>query len=189
MKPLSILLGNHDLEIYDVQQFIIHGGTIRVYIRKKTNQWVRAFERLESIEWLMDLEQDLGMHEINRYSQFRSDVEVIKRDLVGTLASLKNNNKKIAAYGASAKGSVLLNFCEIGRKTIDYIIDDTPEKQGKFSPGNHIPIVNNTMIDTERPDYLVLLAWNFAEELIDKTAAYQGAGGRYIIPIPSLRVI
>ena len=105
------------------------------------------------------------------------------------LSSLKQQSKRIAAYGASAKGNVLLNYCGIGKETIDYIIDDTPAKQGKFQSGPHLPIVGQSQILKERPDYLILLAWNFTEELMDKTAEYHQTGGHYIIPLPEVKVI
>jgi hypothetical protein len=188
IKPIVHLLAEHSLELFDVQQFMIHGGTVRLHIKRTANRSITG-ERPESIQWLMDLENDLGLHDFKKYREFSSDVENVKKSFMDTLKGLKEKNKKIAAYGASAKGNVLLNFCGIGRDVINYIIDDTPEKIGKFTPGNHIPIVRYDMLHKERPDYLVLLAWNFADELMRKTASYKSSGGRYIIPIPTVRVV
>jgi hypothetical protein len=188
IKPIVHLLARHAFQLFDVQQFMIHGGTVRLHIKKTANSSITG-ERPDSIKWLMDLENDLGLHDFKKYQEFSSNVEDVKRDFIDTIKGLKNKNKKIAAYGASAKGNVLLNYCSIAREAISYIIDDTPEKIGKFTPGSHIPIVGYDMITKERPDYLVLLAWNFAEELMHKTRAYKSGGGRYIIPIPTVRII
>lgn len=188
IKPITHLLADHAFELFDVQQFMIHGGTVRLHIKKTANRSMTG-ERPDSIQWLMDLENDLGLHDFKKYKEFSNDVENVKRNFIDTLKGLKDKKKKIAAYGASAKGNVLLNFCNIGKDVISYIIDDTPEKIGKFTPGNHIPIVSYDMINNERPDYLVLLAWNFAEELMQKTGAYKSGGGRYIIPIPTVRIV
>jgi hypothetical protein len=105
------------------------------------------------------------------------------------LVQLNSKNKIIAAYGASAKGTVLTNYCNIDNNIINYIVDDTPEKQGLFTPGNRIPIVNYSFFKNNKPDYLLLLAWNFADELINKTLDYKNTGGKYIIPIPNVKII
>ncbi len=113
----------------------------------------------------------------------------MKEELTAFVHALKARGKKLAAYSASAKGNVLLNYCGIGKDVLDYVVDDTPAKQGKLCPGNHLPIVSRAHLHTAPPDYLLLLAWNFVDELVKNTADFRASGGRYIVPIPSLRVI
>ncbi|RLA27213.1 MAG: methyltransferase, partial [Gammaproteobacteria bacterium] len=110
-------------------------------------------------------------------------------DLSNELGSLKRDGAKIAAFAASAKGNTLLNACRIDLATIDYIVDDTPEKIGRFSPGNGIPIVDRSVLSANPPDYLVILAWNFAREIMQSTSEFAANGGKYIIPIPAFEVL
>ena len=105
------------------------------------------------------------------------------------LRILKQGGAKIAAFAASAKGNTLLNSCGLDANTIDYIVDDTPEKIGRFSPGNGIAIVDRSVLESDPPDYLIILAWNFAEEIMANTSAYRENGGKYILPIPSFKVV
>ena len=188
IKPIIHLLKKHHLELFDVQQFLIQRGSVRLFVKRVTNSAMHK-GRQGSVKWLLDLEDDLGLHDFKKYEEFSGDLKYIKRNLNNTLQGLKAKNKRIAAYGASAKGNALLNFCGIGRDVINYIIDETPEKIGKLSPGNHIPIVNHEMLSKVNPNYLVLLAWNFSEELMNKTKNYQNNGGRYIIPVPTVQII
>lgn len=187
VKPLIHLLNGYKLEIFDIKKFTIHGGSIRVYIKKESNNIIKVNH--DSIKWLLELESDLGLHDINTYLTFSSHVEKVKQDLIDLLIKLKSQGKVIAAYGASAKGNVLSNFCGIGKDLIDFIVDDTPEKQGLLTPGNRIPIVSASYLNEKKPDYLLLFAWNFAEELMEKTQEYKNYGGRYIIPIPYVKII
>ncbi|MBI5065250.1 sugar nucleotide-binding protein [Candidatus Woesearchaeota archaeon] len=187
VKPLTVLFKKHNLEIFNIEKFTIHGGSMRVYVKKESDKTLKVNK--DSIKWLLELEEDLGLHDISTYLEFSKDVERIKSDLSGLLTKLKKQGKTIAAYGASAKGTVLLNYCGIGKDLINYVVDDTPEKQGTYTPGQHVPIVNSSMLSEQKPDYLLLLAWNFAEELMNKTQDYKNKGGKYIVPIPSVRVI
>ena len=189
LKPLKLLFSKHDMIILDIQQSVIHGGTIRIFVEKASNSTERTSGEATSAEWLIDLENDLGLHNLSRYKEFQPDVSTLKHEIESLLNNLKKNNKTIAAYGASAKGCILLNFCNIGRETIEYIVDDTPEKLHKLAPGTLIPIVGKEAIRDNRPDYLLLLAWNFTEELIQKTEDYRMSGGRYIVSIPILKLL
>ncbi len=187
VKPLMHLFERHDMEIADIKKFTIHGGTIRVYVKHKNNTHVRTDP--DAIRWLLELEKDLGLYDIKTYLHFSQDVQKIRQDLVELLQRLRQQGKVIAAYGASAKGTVLMNYCGITKEMVQYVVDDTPEKQGLLTPGTHIPIVPASMLQTQKPDYLLLLAWNFADELMEKTQEYKDAGGRYIIPIPNVQII
>jgi SAM-dependent methyltransferase len=184
LKPLKLVLEKNGMQILDVEQFDIHGGSIRV-----TAGLGEGKKEIPHVRQLLSLEEELGLHEERAYLRFSDHVKMLKEELVTFLAGLKSRGKSIAAYGASAKGNVLLNYCGIGKETLDYVVDDTPAKQGKFYPGNHLPIVNRGKLLNEPPDYMLLLAWNFVDELMKNTSEYKSKGGRYVVPIPSLRVM
>ena len=185
VKPLERLMRKHGMRIAKVKKFEIHGGTIRLYVEKQ--------EKLDtsdgSAQEIILEEEKSGMYSLDNYMNFSKDVERIRRDLISKLKEIKDKGRTISAFGASAKGSVLLNYCGLGKDFIDCIFDDTPEKQNKIYPGVHIPIVAGKALLKKKPDYLLLLAWNFAKEIMQKTEHYKKRGGRYIIPIPHLKVI
>ena len=185
LKPLKLALERNGLTVVDAEQFEIHGGSIRVTARPAEHAGAVS-ERVASY---LKLEEDLGLHETPAYERFARQVQVIREELVAFLAALKGRGKRIAGFGASAKGNVLLNYCGLGAETFEYVVDDTPAKQGKLYPGNRLPIVGRDRLASDPPDYLLILAWNFADEIVAKTAEFQRQGGRYLVPIPSLRVM
>lgn len=186
LKPLVKALGENGMTVTDVVEFEIHGGSIRVTARPAHLSGVTPNP---SVSRLLKWEEELGLYESATYLKFAAHVALLKDELSTFLSALKSKGKTIAAYGASAKGNILLNFCEVDGRIVDFIVDDTPAKQGKFSPGNRIPIVGREHLWRHRPDYLLLLAWNFVDELVRNTADFRQGGGRYIVPIPSLRVM
>jgi hypothetical protein len=123
------------------------------------------------------------------YRGFGSRVERLREDLLRLLAGLKAQGKRIAAYGASAKGSTLLNYFGIGRETLDFVVDRSTVKQGRYTPGTRLPIHAPERLLEEMPDYVLLLTWNFADEILAQQEAYRRRGGRFIIPIPECRVV
>lgn len=179
LTPLKHLFDLHSLPIFRVERQKIHGGSLRIYAAK-----AGVHEVEPSVEQLLNHERLMGYTKFNHYQVFKKNVEQERRDLQKMLMGLVG--KKVMGYGASAKGASLLNYCGITPFQIQSIVDDTPDKQGKFVPGCGIPIVDFSHFEKERPDYIVLLAWNFADELIKKT---KHLGAKYIIPIPWVRVI
>lgn len=131
-------------------------------------------------------EEQGGFRELETYKQWTGEIDAFIDDLNRQLKILRDGGARIAAFAASAKGNTLLNACRLNTDTIDYIVDDTPEKIGKFSPGTGIRIVNRSVLAAEPPDYLIILAWNFAREIIESTTDYKG---KYIIPIPTFKVV
>lgn len=185
LSPLKHILESAGFRIIDVEKLNIHCGSIRVIACKKDAAPVAS----KNVDAFLAMEKSQGFLKEDIYLGFVSRIERLREDLRKLLSSLKQGSKRIAAYGASAKGNVLLNYCGINQETIDYIIDDTPLKQNKFQSGTHIPIVDKSYLVKARPDYLLILARNFSEEIISKTSEYQQAGGHYIIPLPDIKVI
>lgn len=185
LRPLQRALEAGGLRLTDAKEFEIHGGSIRVTARPGSS----TVPRSDSVKRLLGWEEELGLYEEKTYLRFASHVATLKEEVSTFTRALKARGKKLAAYGASAKGNVLLNYCGIGRDVLDYVMDDTPAKQGKLYPGNRLPIVGRAHFEKSPPDYLLLLAWNFVDEMVKNTAEYHKRGGRYIVPIPSLRVI
>jgi hypothetical protein len=116
-------------------------------------------------------------------------VELLRRDLVSLLQELKTRGKRLAVYGASAKGSTLLNYFGIGVELLDFVVDRSTVKQGYYTPGTHLPIHGPDKLLHDRPDFVLLLTWNFADEILEQQAEYRRRGGRFIIPIPEVRVV
>jgi SAM-dependent methyltransferase len=185
VRPLARLFQRFDFEIFDVRKQTVHGGTIRIYGRRRSASKpvapsVAEHEALEVAE---------GTAEPERLARFARDVSALRtslRELVGTLCS---EGKRVVGYTASAKGNVLLNYCGFGADQIGYLADATPAKQGLYSPGVRIPIRSPQHFKTDHPDYALLLAWNHRDEILDVEKAYRAAGGKFIIPIPQLQII
>lgn len=185
IRPLKKLMEMHGLRLAKVKEFDIHGGSVRLYIEHKE----KKDSSDGSVENLINREEMAGLYSPLAYHDFHKKVIKIKEDLINTLIQLKMEGKSVAAIGASAKGNTLINYCNIGPDIIRYIFDATPEKQNKLTPGKHIPIISQDMLMEKKPDYLLILAWNFADEIMRRTKAYKEMGGKYIIPIPTLKII
>ncbi len=186
LKPWVHLVEKFDFEIIDVKRLLIHGGSLRLTHRRKSG---KAKHHIKSVRYLTNLEKELGLHEKQTYNDFSLRILALKKDLKKYLTDLKKANKKIVGYGAAAKGNVLTNFFNIGTETLDYIVDSVPYKQGLYTPGKHIPIFSEHKIVEDQPDYALILAWNFADEIIEKQKEFLKKGGRFIIPVPSVRTI
>lgn len=187
VKPLKRLFEKEGMELRDVQEMLIHGGTIRVFVTKQEN---KGFARQNSrIQEFLKREQNEGLHSVKSYFDFVNQLLDLKISLLQLLSAIKKEGKTIAAYAASAKGNTLLNYCGVSSDFVDFIIDETPEKQNKLYAGNHIPIFGYAELEKRKPDYLMILAWNFAKEIMEKTKDHEKRGGKYIIPIPHVRVI
>ena len=138
---------------------------------------------------LLEQEAKENIDRSDFYLSFAERVEVLKVELVTLLRELRDAGKKVAAYGASAKGSTLLNYFGIDATVIEFVVDRSPVKQGRYTPGTHIPIREPEALLEERPDYVLLLNWNFEEEVLRQQEAYRREGGKFIVPIPTLRVV
>ena len=150
---------------------------MRIFVSKKGNYPIN-----NSVKIFTDDESKLGLDKIDFYKKFSIDVKELKKELLKILSKLKKENKSVFGYGAPAKGNVLLNYCGIDTKFIDYIIDTTPLKQGKFTPGMHIPIIAPSNLNNG--DVAFLLAWNYEFEILEKEKIFTNNGGKFLIPIP-----
>ena len=184
LTALRRLFHGHDLEIIDVERLTIHGGSLRLTAAPRVGSL-----RSERVDQLLREEEAVGMTKLSYYADFASRVASLRDELCGMLGKLKSEGKRIAAYGAAAKGSTLLNFFGIGRETLDFVVDRSPHKQGRYMPGVRLPIVPTTKLVEEVPDYTLLLAWNFADEILEQQQAYRAKGGRFIIPVPHVRIV
>jgi SAM-dependent methyltransferase len=169
------------LEVIDVEQLAIHGGSMRLFLQQKGTSAPSA-----AVTSLLAAEEAWGVNRPETYRAFATRVGGLKTELVALLRKLKAEGKSIAAYGAAAKGSTLLNHFGIGADVIDFVADRSTHKQGRFMPGVGIPIVTPEELLAKRPDYCVLLTWNFADEILAQQQAYRDAGGKFIVPVPQV---
>jgi SAM-dependent methyltransferase len=184
VTALDRLLRRHDLEIEEAARVPIHGGSLRLTVRPSSNGTTR-----ESVDALLKEERLWGVSALETYEAFGDRVAALRRSLNAMLHALKAQGKRIAAYGAAAKGSTLLNYCGIYGDTIDFVVDRSTHKQGRFMPGVRLPIYPPRKLLELRPDYVLLLAWNLADEILEQQSEYRALGGRFIVPIPEPHVI
>lgn len=183
LTALDHLFRRHGLAVVDVERLPIHGGSLRVSMG---HQGVEPAARVRA---MLREEESWGVGDAAFYAGFGAKVARLRDDLCSLLASLKADGRRIAAYGASAKGSTLLNYCGIGRETLEYVVDRSTVKQGHYTPGTHLPIYGPEKLLDDRPNDVLLLTWNFADEILEQQAAYRRGGGRFVIPIPAPRVV
>ena len=184
LTSLQPLFARHDLEITGVERLPIHGGSLRLYAGRCGVRPVTS-----EVHSLLGEERAKGVASVRYYEDFGGRVCGIRDDLFNLLRKLKAEGNSIAAYGASAKGSTLLNFCDLGRETLDFVADRSTAKQGRLTPGTHLPIVAANHLAKSQPDYVVLLTWNFADEILKQQKAYRDAGGKFVIPIPQVVIV
>ena len=183
LTSLDRLFRRHGLQIVDVEHLPIHGGSLRVFAQ----HFEAAIRPSISVQRMLTQEDEWAYRE-SFYRDFGLRVDDLRTNLVTLLKRLKSENKRIAVYGASAKGSTLLNYFGIGAELLDYVVDRSTIKQGRFTPGTHLKIHDPERLLEDKPDYCLLLTWNFAEEILAQQKAYRAQGGKFIIPIPNVRV-
>ncbi len=173
-------------EICGLRRLQIHGGSIRLTHRRKSSKKNLA---KKTVEYFLNVEKQKKLDKKETYDMFSEKVLNLKNELTGLINSLKKDGNKIVGYGAAAKGNVLTNFFNIGKDKLDFIVDSTPYKQGLFTPGMDIPVYAENRLQKDVPDYLLILAWNFANEIMEKQEAFRSKGGRFIIPLPEVKII
>jgi SAM-dependent methyltransferase len=184
VRPLARFFERFDLEIFDVQQRDIHGGSFRVFVAA-----AGTFPAAPVVGEMLRQEESLGITSLPVLNKFARAVERNRQDLLWLLRSLKHENKRIAGVSAPAKGMTLLNYAGIGLETLDFVTEKSALKIGRYTPGRHIPVRPDDALLEEMPEYALLLAWNFADEIMDNLAEYRSRGGKFIIPIPEPRIV
>ncbi len=185
VSALSRFFEGVGMKIVDVERVASHGGSLRVFVKKKSATGTPSVATQE----LIALEKLRGLREEKVYREYELRILENRAKLLSLLTGLKRSGKRIAGYGAPAKGNTLLNFFSIGTELLDYIVDDSPHKQGRHTPGKRIPVISSTLLVDSPPDYLLILAWNFAPSIIAKNEAFRKGGGKFIIPVPVPRII
>ncbi len=180
VTTLEALCRSVGLTLVRVDEVPVHGGSIRMYAgRPEHHPAIGA-----NVQDMMDDERAIGLASLERWQAFARDVETQRSQLLRLLLEVKAGGRSVAAYGAPAKGNTLLNYCGIGTDLVPYTVDRSPLKVGTYTPGTHLPVLPVETLLERQPDYVLLLAWNFAEEIMRQQAEYCRRGGRFIVPIP-----
>ena len=183
VTSVSYLAKMHGFEVIDALHQEVHGGSMRYIIAREGTRDIS-----DNVKMLIAKEKQQGLDRIETYRQFAANVEKNKNDLLKLLKSLKEEGKRIVGYGATSKSTTVLNYCNIGPEYIEYISDTTPIKQGKFTPGMHIPVKDYSEFENNYPEYALLFAWNHGKEIMDNEKKFKEAGGKFILYVDGVRI-
>jgi 2-polyprenyl-3-methyl-5-hydroxy-6-metoxy-1,4-benzoquinol methylase len=183
---VSEVFRRHELTLFDVERLPTHGGSLRIYARHAANDSQPVSARARE---LLELEQRRGLTRLATYAAFAEQVRETKRALLEFLIEAKRSGKRIVGYGAPGKGNTLLNYCGIGTDFLDFTVDRNPYKQGKYTPGTHIPILHPDELVRARPDYVLILPWNLKDEILATVGRTAGLGARFLVPIPKVEIV
>jgi SAM-dependent methyltransferase len=184
LLTLKTAFQRHGLKIFQVKELQVHGGSLRIYVTHSDSP--RTIDA--SVQKVLKDEQRLGLDTMAAYSGFQVKVDSLCRDFIQFLVEKKREGAKIAGYGAAAKGNTLLNYCGIKPHLIDFVSDITPAKQGKYLPGSHIPVYGEDEIREKKPDYIVILPWNWKEAIVQRLGFVREWGAKFVTPIPSVEI-
>ena len=174
------------LEMFDVEELPTHGGSLRIYAKHKEDG---SKDISASVAAILQKEIDKEINDLEYYTNFQQRALKVKLDLTEFLINQKKAGKKVAAYGAAAKGNTLLNYCGIKNDLIDFVVDANPHKQNKFLPASHIPVIDEQYLKDAKPDFVIILPWNLKDEIIQQLSYINDWGGKFVIPIPALQII
>jgi SAM-dependent methyltransferase len=184
VKPLVPFFRKHGMEVFDIEERDIHGGSFRVYAGRK-GKWPIA----PVVDRMVKAENEAGIYRHETLDAFAGSVRENKAQLIWLLQRLKHEGKRIAGVSAPAKGMTLLNYCRIDSDLLDFVTEKATLKIGRYTPGGHIPVVSDSELLEKQPDYALLLAWNFADEIMKNLSEYSRRGGKFIIPIPFPKIV
>lgn len=180
---ISKIFEHHGLRIFDVEELPTHGGSLRIYADHGA-----AHALSPAVAEMQKKEREANMHNLAFYSGFQDVTNRIKHQFLKFLLDAADSGKKVAAYGAAAKGNTLLNACGVKKDLLQFVVDASPHKQGRFLPGSHVPVVDSAFLRKEKPDYIVILPWNISQEIMEQLSYVKEWGGRFVVAIPELRV-
>lgn len=184
LGPMVTLFEQAGLQVVDVERLPLHHGQLRACVQRKGEGRVQS-----SVAELLAQERAKGLDRFETYQRFAQQTLQLKAQMQQTLHDLSAHGRRVVGYGAPAKGNTLLGFLEIGPEAIAYIADRSPLKQGRYTPGTHIPVVPPERLLEDQPDYVLLLAWNFVDEILTQQAEYRRRGGTFIVPVPEVRLV
>ena len=174
------------LELFDVDEISTHGGSLRIYAKHKED----ASKPISpNVTALLKKEIDKGINSLSLYENFQQKAMKVKLGMLSFLVEQKKAGKKVAGYGAAAKGNTLLNFCGVRNDLVDYVVDANPNKQNKFLPASHIPVLNEEYLKKDKPDFVIILPWNLKDEIVTQLAYIKEWGGKFVIPVPALQIL
>ncbi len=182
----KLIFEKHGLELFDVEQIPTHGGSLRIYGKHKDDTSKNISPNVTA---LLHEEKSQGTYTTEYYDGFRNKADRVKYDLINFLIKQKKDGKKVAAYGAAAKGNTLLNYCGVKKDLIEFVVDASPHKQGMFLPGSHIPVVKEDEIIRSTPDYVLILPWNIKNEITEQLNYIREWGGKFVVAVPEIKVL
>ena len=184
LRPLKKLFEMHDLEAFDIEVNVVQGRSLRIFVGHKGKHKITT-----NINKYIELELSKRMDNLETYQRLVSKITEQKEQLIKLLTDLKQRGKKIASYGAPAKGNTMLNYCNIGTDILDYALEDLQVKQNMFTPGVNIPIVSALYAHSHEPDYYLMLAWNYEKQILEKEQDFLKKGGKFIIPVKGIKIV
>ena len=182
---IQSLLKRRGLRVYDVEQLDTHGGSLRIYACKEN---ASISTNISSINAVIKAEKELNLDSLDGYKNFQTQVDQIKNNLLKFLIDVKEKGKLVAGYGAAAKGNTFLNYAGVKADLLPFIVDNAHSKQGKFTPGGHIPIVDSEFLYAQKPDYILILPWNLAKEISDQNAQARDFNCKFVTAIPEIKI-
>jgi SAM-dependent methyltransferase len=184
LGPMKRMFEDHGMEVVDAERVPLHHGQLQVHVQRRGEGRVAG-----RVAEILAGEKAAGLDRFETYQRFAEQTWRIKNDLREMLGRLNRDGRSVAGYGAPAKGNTLLGFLDIGPELLPYIVDRSPLKQGLFTPGTHIPVVAPERLLLDQPDYVLLLAWNFVDEIVQQQAEYRRRGGKFMVPVPEVKIL